>query len=58
MRTRRLSLVVVAGALVGVGFTPVAATAADTTRTPSAQALENARVEPGKPYGTATGRKN
>jgi hypothetical protein len=54
----RISVAVVAATLAVVGATPVAASAADPGKTPSAEAVEHAKVVPGKPYGAGDGRKN
>jgi hypothetical protein len=58
MPSRRLALAVAATMLAMVGLTPAAASAGETTGTPSATALDNARVPPAKPYAAGAGRKN
>ena len=55
MPTTRFSLAVAAATLAAVGTASVTASAA---RTPSAKAVEHAKVVPGKPYSAGDGRKN
>ena len=54
---RLMSLAVAAATLATVGATPVAASATSGGQTPSANAVDHAKVLPGKPYGAANGRK-
>jgi hypothetical protein len=58
MLSRRLSAAVVAATFAAVAATPVAASGAGGGKAPSAEAYENAKVLPGKPYSAGDGRKN
>jgi hypothetical protein len=58
MPTTRFSLAVAAATLAAVGTASVTASAASAARTPSAKAVEHAKVVPGKPYSAGDGRKN
>ena len=58
MRSRHLTVAVLAATLVAVGATPAAANAEGDAKTPSAKAYEHSKVLPGKPYSAGDGRKN
>jgi hypothetical protein len=55
---RLMSFAAVAATLAAFGATPVAASGASGGEVPSANAYENAKVLPGKPYSAGDGRKN